>query len=262
MTGLSPSSIAHQLVRFLPSRTETTRKSSGLEVTVAVLESGSIDFYIGNLSSTVLHKMKNISFSEQKRTEPVLELIPVCRDSNIVIWLEKLTAAITRKSNQQLLHFYSKKSEKLDSLFPLQYIYGRCDSLLNLGEREGLICLRKEPISDIKWQIAKPFPLKWADSRGHLYLSHPAEKDLLWYICLMMDYLAEEKQDNLLHWIKLAQDISQVWLQFTANCSFCGKVRQQNPELATARLGLIALTQWCLQAILISRLNLTPLKEI
>ncbi|VEP16940.1 conserved hypothetical protein [Hyella patelloides LEGE 07179] len=239
LAKLSPLLIARQLVSLLPSKTEKTLVEEGLEVAVAVAKSGWIDFSVCD---------RKISEQHQKR--------------NLIIWLDRLVVGMSAQSHQKMLHLSIKKGKRSTKLFPLQYIYGRCNSLLQLGEREGLIILETENFRDLRWQIKQPSPLKWIDDRGNLCLFCPQAKDLLWQICLIMDYLADTKEYSLEHWKKFTYQMSEVWLNFMANCGFCGEIQQHNPSLAIARLGLISLTHWCLQAILMSQLNIIPQKEI
>ena len=42
-------------------------------------------------------------------------------------------------------------------------------------------------------------------------------------------------------------------------CRFCGEVKHQNPQLAIARLGLIAVVQWCLFKLMGEKLQVTPI---
>lgn len=238
LAKLSPLLVARQLVSLLPSKTEKTVVEEGLEVAVAVAKSGWIDFYICD---------RIISEQHQER--------------NLIIWLDRLVVGMSAQSNQKMLRLSIKKGKKTTKLFPLQYIYGRCNSLLKLGEREGLISLEAQKCQYLRWQIKQPSPLNWIDYQGNLCLFCPQAKDLLWQICLIMDYLADSKEYSLEHWKKFTYKMSEVWLNFIANCGFCGEIQQRNPSVATARLGLISLTHWCLQGILLSQ-NIIPKKEI
>jgi hypothetical protein len=224
MVGLSPLLVAHQLVSLLPSLKETSDTSLAIAVTVTKL--GWLEFRI-------------------------------C-DRFMLCWLERLVAAI-QQSDRELLPFPTEKSENFRRLFPLQYISIRCTSLLRLGAREGLITLAE--LEDLKWQIKQPMVINWRNSQGDLCLVSSQERDLLWQICLMLDYIAANQKYNLKHWLQFTDKMSVVWLRFVAKCTFCGEIKQQNLTLATARLGLIALTYWCLQTIL-SRLDIITLKDI
>lgn len=215
LTNSSPLSIAQQLVSLLPSVKERKATDTGLEIAVTVVKSGRIE-------------------------------LKIC-DRNMIVWLNYLVSAIVKRSDRKPLHF--DREEKLNRLFPLQYIYIRCASLLSLGAREGLISLN-DNLQDLRWLIKQPLVIKWSNSQGDLCLVESQERDLLRQICLMLDYIAANEEYSLKHWQQFTEQISAVWLQFVARCGFCGKIKQQNPTLATARLGLIALTHWCLQKIL------------
>jgi hypothetical protein len=227
LVNLSPLLIANQLVTLLPSQSKNTADSEGLEIAVAVLKSGWIDFYIC---------ARKMSQQSQNR--------------NLIIWLNRLVAGIVNQSNQKYLNCLPQKCKKLDSFLPLLYIYTRCDSLLSLGAREGFISLETEKLLISRWLIKQPFPLNWCDSHDNFCLIKPQEWDLLRQICLMLDYLAENKEYSSKDRLQLTKNISEVWLRFISSCPFCGEVSQQTPQLAIARLGLIALTHWCLGSIL------------
>lgn len=229
MTGLSPWSIAHRLVALLPSVRE--KKTDTVEIAVTIIESGRIEFQIS--------------------------------DRNMLVWLNYLVAVITRQSDRQLLHFCNEsyKKRELNRLFPLQYIHIRCASLLSLGAREGLICLKND-FQNLKWLIKQPLIIDWSNSQGDLCLVETEEKALLRQICLMLDYIAVNEKYSLKQWQQFTPKMSAVWLQFVARCSFCGEIKQQNRTLATARLGLIALTHWCLQTILVSQFEFIVPKDL
>ena len=223
MTGLSPWLTARRLVALLPSVRE---KTDTVEIAVTIIESGRIEFRI-------------------------------C-DRDMIVWLNHLVAVITSQSDRQLS--YSLKG-KLNKLFPLQYICIRCASLLSLGAREGLICLNNNP-HDLRWLIKQPSVINWSDFQGDLCLVEIPERDLLRQICLMLDYIAANEKYSLQHWQQFTVNMSAVWLRFVAQCSFCGKIKQQNRTLATARLGLIALTHWCLQTIFASQFEFIVPKDL
>ena len=211
VAGSSPLSIAHQLVSLLPSVKETT---DTVQIAVTVVKSGRIEFRI-------------------------------C-DRNMIVWLNYLVAMIAERSARKLLHF---SQAELNRLFPLQYICIRCASLLSLGAAEDLISLNNN-LGDFKWLIKQPSAINWSNTKGDLCLVETPERDLLRQICLMLDYIAANEKHSLKHWQQFTVNMSAVWLQFVAQCSFCRAIEQQNYTLATARLGLIALTYWCLQSIL------------
>jgi hypothetical protein len=237
LVNLSPLLIANQLVRLLPSQSKNTPdgESESLEIAVVVLKSGWIDFYIC---------ARNMSRQSQNR--------------NLIIWLNRLIAGIINQTHPNYLDFLPRECQKLDDFFPLQYIYARCDSLLSLGEREGLIRLETKRLSNSRWLIKQPFSLKWCDSQNNFYLIKPQEWDLLKQICLMLDLLGENKEHNTQDWLKLTKNISEAWLKFISSCPFCGDVSQQTPQLAIVRLNLIALTHWCLETILMFKLGIIP----
>jgi hypothetical protein len=238
LVNLSPLLVANQLVRLLPSQSKNTSETESLEIAVAVHKSGWIDFYICT---------QKMSRQSQNR--------------NLTIWLERLIAGIINHSNQNHLNFLPKECQKSDSFFPLQYIHARCSSLLSLGAREGLISLETERLAIVNWLIKQPCSLKWCEPQNNFYLMKPQEWDLLKQICLMLDLLAENKKHSSQDWLQLTKNISEVWLRFISSCPFCGEVSQQTPQLAIARLNLIALTHWCLETILMFKLGIIPLSS-
>ncbi|MEL6929298.1 MAG: hypothetical protein AAFO95_11765 [Cyanobacteria bacterium J06600_6] len=65
-----------------------------------------------------------------------------------------------------------------------------------------------------------------------------------------------------LSWSQLALNLSEATAIFLADCRFLGGVKVQYPDLALARLGLIALVQLWLQKILVEKLNIAAPKSL
>jgi hypothetical protein len=51
-------------------------------------------------------------------------------------------------------------------------------------------------------------------------------------------------------------------LAFTTECRIWGEVKQQKPQLAQARLGIVALVQWCLYKLLQEKLSILAIAEL
>jgi DALR anticodon binding domain len=144
-------------------------------------------------------------------------------------------------------------------LFPAQYIHARCCSLLGLGARENLITL-----SNDTQQIEQLESISWLDPEHQLWLTEMAEHDLLQQLLITSDSWLEntEVRNHLQHWSKLAFSLSQKTAIFLADCRFLGEVKQQYPQKAIARLGLIALVQFWLEKILVEKLRVEALREL
>ena len=122
-------------------------------------------------------------------------------------------------------------------LFPLQYTHSRCCSLLRLAIREKIISHYRE-IAQIDW-------LDNCDREAEIYLLR------------QLFLIADSFHKETVNWQKLAADFSQTVMVFLGECRFLGAVRQENPKLAVARLGSIALSQYWLQRILIEKFNIS-----
>ena len=135
------------------------------------------------------------------------------------------------------------------NIFPVQYVYHRCCSLLHLGEREGLINLKDDDFHSYNWQIKNSNPFKYYCEENIGYRYESAELNLLRQISVIIDFISDRGQNfpDPKTWFKLALNLSDACLNFIAACRIFGSVAQDNRDLAIARLGLIAVVQWCLQ---------------
>ncbi|NJL51725.1 MAG: hypothetical protein HC930_04975 [Hydrococcus sp. SU_1_0] len=136
-------------------------------------------------------------------------------------------------------------------LFPAQYIHARCCNLLGLGARENLITLshNAQPIEQLE-------SIFWLDPEHQLWLKELAERDLLQQLLITADAWVKHinVRNHFQHWSKLALSLSQKTAIFLADCRFLGEVKEQYPQKAIARLGLIALVQLWLAKILVEKL--------
>ena len=219
---LSPLTVAQKLSEFLPTTNVISTTQSLLKFKIQIVPPGWIDFYLS--------------------------------DRALAVWLEALVDWINREE--------TKREGRLDGvdedLFALQYIHARCCSLLRLGEREKLIKIKHQYLSS--WAIVEPFPPAWLDAKDNFLLVHPTEKRLLIQLLIVVEKLITHSQKS--DWAKLAHNLSEVFLDFWADCRIYGEVKLENPELAKARLGLVALVQHFLAQILQDKLHLIPLTEI
>ncbi len=190
-------------------------------------------------------------------------------DRSLAIWLQVLVEKIQGEGEMGRERSLARggdagtgrKGKDEQNLFPLQYVHARCCSLLRLGHQEGLIKLREEPFSEPSWQIIEPNPIPWLDSGsgGNFQLTHPSERRLLVQLLIVIEEFARSRQEN---WRQLAYNLSEAMLAFTAECRIWGEVKQQQPQLAQARLGAIALIQWWLQKLLREKLSILAIAEV
>ncbi|MBW4535144.1 MAG: hypothetical protein KME09_14510 [Pleurocapsa minor HA4230-MV1] len=140
-------------------------------------------------------------------------------------------------------------------LFPVQYIHARCCSLLRLAARENLITL----VTNLE-QIKQPQSISWLDPEHNLWLREVAEHNLLQQLLIVSDAWLENT--HVRRWSKLALSLSQNTAIFLADCRFLGEVKQQYPQKAIARLGLITLVKFWLEKILVEKLKVAAPREL
>ena len=222
---LPPEIIAAKLISLLPSTPRKSVDSIDLKFVVRVVSPGWIDFY---LSSEAL-----------------------------ALWLKRLILTWDRSTFPPIAISNCLVSSD-DNLFFLQYVYARCISILRLAARERLMTLKDENFNCLTWCIFSPDKISWLDEDSKLWLAHPSEVYLLTQLLKSIDILADDESDK---WLDAAFSLSEAMLTFDADCRIWGEVKQQTPELAIARLGLVALVQYLLQ-LLITKLGIQPLKEL
>lgn len=178
-------------------------------------------------------------------------------------WLERSLFLIQNNKidNQSLL--IAKRDYSLDktpdNLFSVQYIHGRCCSLLRLGAREKLISLQGN-FEHTGWQLKHPPSISWLDQEHNLWLTEASASDLLHQLLIVTDTFASNGDNN--DWVKIALNLSQRTAIFQAECPFLGEIKQHYPQKAVARLGLIALVQYWLHRILLEKLNIMAPTEL
>ena len=91
-------------------------------------------------------------------------------------------------------------------------------------------------------------------------LVDPTERCLLIQLLTVVEQLITPSQQ--VNWAQLAHNLSTVFLDFWAECRIYGEIKQKTPDLAQARLGLVALVQHFLYRILRYKLSVIPLTEI
>lgn len=225
------------------------------------------------LAKELIHIFSSIQNSAQETSlEFELELIASgwidfsLQESGLINWLGRLiafletTATISQRYSALQERNLLRLSEnnplfKHNNWFSLQYVHARCCSLLRLGERESVIKLKAPNFSAGSWNVSDPLSFAWLKNQGNFLLNHESDRTLLIELVNLVDVLASAESFNGL---KLAGNLSQAIIDFEANCRIFGEI---SPQLAQARLGLIALGQYFL-ALLIQQLGAIPLSEL
>lgn len=144
-------------------------------------------------------------------------------------------------------------------VFRGQYTHARCCSLLRLAHRQGLIQLSGLDVNPCR-QWLQPNPIPWLDveqAQGQWRLVHPAEWHLLAQLLDVQDWQPATRNQQQPNGVKRAVALSEAFEQFYSRCRIWGEVETQTPRLAQARLGLVAVTQISLKALLQDDLGVT-----
>jgi hypothetical protein len=238
--------IAEDLVQFLLSNSNLISNSISLDFTVQVISPGWIDFNLSDRSLAVwLEKLvQYIKFQGTGNGDGAY------RDSNGI----RVTAPQQGTENrQEFFPLLSKAKASVKNWFFLVYVHSRCCSLLGLAAREGLIELKESNFRQPDWQIQQPITFSWLDGQNNLIFFRKSERRLLVLLSMVVEELFSaysNKTDNL--FIELGKET----LNFVAECRIWGGVKETQPQLAEARLGLIAVVQWCLQKFLQEHLGI------
>jgi hypothetical protein len=210
------------------------------------IQSESTEFYLFPNSLKLGEGQPNFTLKAMPSGMILLELT----DGGLANWLHYMTnIAVTPGESLPRADFPN-------DLFDIQYTHARCCSLLRRAEGEGFITLTSLPQGLIQpdWQWCTPDPLPWLTSAMQLQLTHAAEHLLITQLIMTMDcYGLVTPPPNPK---QLAHDLSRVFQQFYCSCQMWGAVRQQTPQLAQARLGLVWITQKLLRSILQEQLNI------
>ena len=216
--------VAQELIALLPINIQESTTESPLQFTVRVKKNGLIEFVLG--------------------------------DRSVGLWLSRMGGWGDEMGSLGAQEIGRGGDY---NVFPGQYVHDRCCSLLRLGEREGLINLNDGAFSRHIWQIANPNPFQYYCDENINYCYEPAELNLLRKISLLIDYICDRTENELLQecqatnpkiWVQLALNLSDACLKFIAACRIFGSVAREQRGLAIARLGLIAIVQKCLQHVL------------
>ncbi|MGL4503309.1 MAG: DALR anticodon-binding domain-containing protein [Planktothrix sp.] len=194
-----------------------------------------------------------------KLTEVTIQVLPSgllqfeFTDVGIAAWLEQIIRypwTPTPIQDRQIL----------PDLFGIQYSHARCCSLLRLGDRDQLISLEASNlISTLPLKIKPNSPsIPWLNPQGKLQFTQNYEYQLLTQSVNLVDLLFCSAIPQ--NWQKIAEQFSQHFQNFYRYCQIWGEVKQNQPELAQARLGLVFITQFLLKILLEEKLaTMAPL---
>ena len=221
---LSSLKVAQNLREFLPTNDVISKTRPTLAFKVQVVSPGWIDFYLS--------------------------------DRALAVWLETLVAWVSQDERGRQ-DDENRGDRENEHLFVIQYTHARCCSLLRLGHQEKLIKIKYQYLG---WEIVEPINFAWVDAQGIFVLKYPTEKRLLFQLLMVVDELITSSDKH--NWTKLAHNLSEVCLDFWTECRIYGEIKQKTPELAQARLGLVALVQYFLARILRDKLYLSPRTQL
>ncbi len=143
--------------------------------------------------------------------------------------------------------------------FPIQYAHARCCSLLRLGERVKLIKLKDREFRRTIWQIQQPSSVPWLDEQNKFQLVHVAETCLIETLLAAIDTIGDRQRNDT---FKSALLLSEACLDVWDRCRIFGDAIANMPQLATARLGLIAATQLLLKVLIENSSDTCALVEL
>jgi hypothetical protein len=242
--------IAHQLAPIL--------SSSPLEVARQIIES------VTAIESNLSEKARQVL--RIKISPP--SWIDFCLDELFLAnWLQQLSCWQLPITNLRVAGQENK-------IFPVQYTHARCCSLLKLGERVKLIQLKDREFKQTVWQIQQPSSVPWLDEQNKFQLVHFAETCLIEKLLAAMDTIGDRQRNDTL---KSALLLSEACLDVWDNCRIFGDAIAQPvypdrfgtrsaianmPQLATARLGLIAATQLLLKVLIENSSDTCALVEL
>jgi len=189
------------------------------------------------------------------------------KEESLAAWLQQLIflgdAGMGRWGDRETRRRGDAETRRweADDLFPMQYAHARCCSLLRLAYRQGIIDWELDIISSNSPKTDKnpnsQFPIP--NSQFSILLVHPAERRLIAQIVDVKDALSNQGQ---IQGVKLAKELSKAFEQFYSSCRIWGEVKSQTPQLAQARLGLVAVTQILLRSLLQEQLGILAPVEL
>ena len=263
---LSPLTVAQKLREFLLTTDVISTTQPILDFNVQVSSPGWIDCYmsdnalavwLGELVDWVSQEQrgsgqnprpKGYTFGYRRQTQTP---VPSSRGTRPTDWLGNADQERGVRGAE------GQRGRGGEDFFAVQYAHARCCSLLRLGHQEKLIKIKQ---SHSSWAIIEPLNLSWVNASNIFLLGHPTEKHLLIQLLMVVEELITDSQK--VNWTKLAHNLSEAFLKFWADCRIYGEVKQKTPDLAKARLGLVALVQYFLYQILQDKLSILPMTEL
>jgi arginyl-tRNA synthetase len=243
---VAPIAIATQLATYLESTSDFNSSAIRLDFFIELANDGWIYFHLNN--------------------------------SSIAVWLQHLIEF----PETLFRHFRIAEAKNIElkpsfSFFPLQYTHARCCSLLRLGEQEGLIKISSDSHQG-KFYIVEPKPIPWVNSgliakvfgnpTPALLLNREIEFCSLHLIKQLLDLLDEISTTNLIppqkaasRLLKLTISLSEAMINFDRSYPILGQAKT-HPQLAQARLGLVAVTQYLLEFMLRDRFGISAPQEL
>jgi DALR anticodon binding domain len=193
---------------------------------------------------------------------PRFAIAPDVTQPDLPMVLDTNFSRQTLVGSQQILLGSQKSMLGLQLTAQLQYAHARCCSLLRLASSDPSLdpsldyCLAPQLESRLATEVS------WLDSQQQLWLQDPREKNLLALLaqfpaslsadrCWRGNYWGETwEQHCLIAWPASTRHLIQVlsqWVeafeQFYRHCRIFSEIKTQQPALALARLGLIAILQ-------------------
>ncbi len=145
------------------------------------------------------------------------------------------------------------------SLFPVQYAHARCCSLLRLVQREGLMPMSKLALCDR--DRAPQLQIPWLVD-NEIRFNHPASYRLIAGLVTVVDDLVCSDIPELIHWQKVALNLSRAFESFWSSCRIFGEEKIVSPKLSQARIGLVIATKVALKLLLEEKLNICAIDEL
>jgi hypothetical protein len=245
--GLSASEVAHQITNALRQTIEpSTSTEPHLSIPIKVHPWHKVELQI----------LSNLIITVESRGWIYLTLA----DRGLAAWLQGLIdftdwgnlskqrnfidfASIPTTLNPDQVALPKALPKAIDP-FQILHSHARCCGLLRLGMRENLISLH---YCDRPTQ--SPFSLTSSCFTPQtLQFQHATERLLIEQFIDSLDRLSTPSLSPLQHW-RLAQNLSQAFYEFHANCPIFG-ASQTLRQLAQARLGLVFICQQLLWFLL------------
>lgn len=169
------------------------------------------------------------------------------RDGAIAYWLNRLLHhSFTQAPSSNL----SPASNFSTQLFTVQHAHARCCSLLRLAHREGLIRLNQPDAEPSQWTFTVPPAISWLNASSQLQASTPAERDLISWLLLALDAIAEPAWLSPQKILSLAEAGSRSFQTMHQTCQLFGDFRTQPSDRIHAHLALVLATQRILSQLL------------